>query len=213
MLQKTAKAIAGTLSDPSKMPGFAYGIPVEACKIGSRLVSIIGSVCHGCYAFKGFYLAYGKTIKPAQYKRLASITDPRWVDAMVTLIGKACDRIGVPYFRWHDSGDLQGLQHLQKVVEVARKLPLVKFWLATREYRTVSLFLAKHGAFPSNLVVRLSAHMVDGEAPKVDGVLTSTVHDKGEPIGVACSKNSDNKCGPCRDCWDSTIENISYRKH
>jgi hypothetical protein len=213
MTIKKAISIAHTLSDPSKMPGFAYGIPAEVCRIGSRLVSIVGSVCYGCYALKGFYVRYGYIIKPAQYKRLASITDPRWVDAMVTLIGKACARIGVPYFRWHDSGDLQGpgLAHLEKIAEIARRLPLVKFWLPTREYRTVSLFLAKYGPFPENLIVRLSGHMIDGPPPNIDGVLTSTVHDRGKPIGVACSKNSANKCGPCRDCWDISIPNVSYK--
>ena len=40
-------------------------------------------------------------------KRLQALKDPQWVDAMVTLI------TGETWFRWHDSGDLQGPEHLQ----------------------------------------------------------------------------------------------------
>ena len=29
--------ITGTLSKPSKMPGWAYGIPAKECKVGSKL--------------------------------------------------------------------------------------------------------------------------------------------------------------------------------
>ena len=44
--------ITGTLSKPSKMPGWSYGIPAKECNIGSKLAKIPGTVCHGCYALK-----------------------------------------------------------------------------------------------------------------------------------------------------------------
>ena len=49
------KIITGGLSKPSKMPGYAYNLPATECKIGSKLVKVPGSVCHGCYALKGRY--------------------------------------------------------------------------------------------------------------------------------------------------------------
>ena len=36
-------------------------------------------------------------------KRFSSLSDPRWIDAVSTLIYRSGDR----YFRWHDSGDLK----------------------------------------------------------------------------------------------------------
>ena len=55
---KTSEAlkIVGGLSKPSKMPGWAYGLPAKECKTGSKLVKVPGSVCHGCYALKGCYV-------------------------------------------------------------------------------------------------------------------------------------------------------------
>ena len=97
MLKKEAKKITGGLSAPSKMPGPAYNLPAQACITGSKLVKIPGSVCHGCYALKGRYRF--KNVKDALSRRLASIMDPRWIEAMVVLIDKE------PFFRWHDSGD------------------------------------------------------------------------------------------------------------
>ena len=46
---KEAKEITGGLSVPSKMPGYSYGIPAQACKTGSKLVGVKGSVCEHCY--------------------------------------------------------------------------------------------------------------------------------------------------------------------
>jgi hypothetical protein len=68
--------ITGTLSKPSKMPGWAYGIPAKECKVGSKLAKIPGTVCHGCYALKGCYVF--PNVQAAQYKRLKAIDDPRW---------------------------------------------------------------------------------------------------------------------------------------
>ena len=45
-------------------------------------------------------------------RRLESLKHPQWVEAMVALIH------GEPWFRWHDSGDLQSPEHLKKIFEV-----------------------------------------------------------------------------------------------
>ena len=47
---KTSEAlkIVGGLSKPSKMPGWAYGLPAAECKTGSKLAQVPGSVCSGC---------------------------------------------------------------------------------------------------------------------------------------------------------------------
>ena len=47
---KTSEAlkIVGGLSKPSKMPGWAYGLPAAECKTGSKLAKLPGTVCYGC---------------------------------------------------------------------------------------------------------------------------------------------------------------------
>ena len=114
MNTKEALEIVGGLSKPSKMPGWSYGLPAKECKTGSKLRKVPGSTCFDCYALKGCYVF--KVVQDAQYRRLAAIRHPLWVQAMTHLINsKKAD-----VFRWHDSGDVQDLDHLNKIYEVCR---------------------------------------------------------------------------------------------
>ena len=47
------KIIGGSLSKPSKMPGWSIGLPAKECKTGAKLQAVPGSVCYDCYAMKG----------------------------------------------------------------------------------------------------------------------------------------------------------------
>ena len=210
-LKKDASALTGGLTQTSKMPCKSYSLPTEACDTGFKMSKIEGSVCFFCYANNGVYKLYEKTIKPAQFARLDSINDPAWIDAIVTLIGLD------PYFRWHDSGDLQSLDHFQKIVEVARLTPKTRHWLPTREYAIIKEFILAGGVIPKNLIVRLSgmypdkAVIVPKSLQNVRGVTTSNVHTV-KPLGRACKAPEQNgECGDCRDCWESKV--ISYALH
>jgi len=205
--KKEAAKIVHGLSSPSKMPCHGYSIPAQDCKTGSRLVLIPGSVCHGCYALKGNYTRY-PAVKTALQRRLLSLKDPRWVESMITLIK------GMPYFRWHDSGDIQDLDHLHKILLVVKGCPETKFWLPTREYEMVETYHSIWGAYPDNLSLRLSAHMIDKPGPTALaiklGVQTSTV----KKTNYSCpASKTDNKCADCRNCWDTKIMDISYKLH
>ena len=110
MLKKEATQITGGLSKPNKMPGPSINLPAVACITGAKLVDVLGSTCSGCYALKGRYRF--QNVKDAMQRRLDRLHDPRWIEAMVTLV------TGHPVFRWHDSGDLQSVQHLKNIFEV-----------------------------------------------------------------------------------------------
>lgn len=127
---------------PPRCPATPTGIPARHCPVGALLVKIPGSVCSGCYALKGNYVF--DSVQRAQEYRFNSLKHPQWIDAMVFMIKRRkCD-----YFRWHDSGDIQGMWHLENMVEIARQVPRTKFWIPTRENRVVRQYLAQHGAFP-----------------------------------------------------------------
>lgn len=218
---KEAQAIAGTIGYPSKMPGTSYGIPAQACKVGAKLAKIEGSTCSKCYALRGNYQF--KSTQDSQAKRLAGIEHDLWVSAMVFLLRAAhCDGRGgkhkgkpvALYHRWHDSGDLQSVGHLAKICAVARATPWLKHWLPTREAKTVRDYIRNGGIIPSNLVIRLSATMVDGNPPTA-WPQTSTVTSHGAaPIGHICPANKQgNHCGPCRACWSTDVANVSYPVH
>jgi hypothetical protein len=132
---------------------------------------------------------------------------------MIKLIGSK------PFFRWHDSGDLQSVDHLAKIVTIARHLDKTTFWLPTREYDIVKDFL-KTESIPVNLVIRMSAMFKDQPAKlprSLKGhanILTSTVHDQKELDGFKCvAPSQGGKCGDCRACWDNTVTNVSYHAH
>jgi hypothetical protein len=92
---------------------------------------------------------------------------------------------------------------------VARHVPDVLFWEPTREIETVREALRRIGVFPPNLVVRVSAAMVDGK-PSRGFARTSTVVTEGE---TCPSRDQGGVCGSCRDCWRPDVRNMAYRKH
>jgi hypothetical protein len=200
-----AKEIIGSLSNPSKMPGKGYGIPAKECNVGGRLQPIAGSVCHSCYALKGRYVF--PNVQASQYRRLASLSNPLWVMAMVRLI-KDRER----WFRWHDAGDIQSIAHLTKIVAVAMLAPGTSFWLPTREYGVVKAYRDAGGIIPRNLAIRLSAPMVGARFPDRAG-LSSMVLKKGQetPEGVHLCPASQQGglCGDCRACWSTTTNTVT----
>src|SRR5712691_5105382 len=156
---KEALAICGPLSKPGKMPCRGYALPAQRCRLGSFLQQLPKAVCHYCYALRGRYLF--PKVRAAMEKRISSLTDPRWVEAVSTLIYRSQDR----YFRWHDSGDLQNIEHLRNIIHVCTNLAHIKFWLPTREYQTVEAYRRCGGKIPSNLCIRYSTHLIDGPLP------------------------------------------------
>jgi len=202
---KQSKKIIISLSKPAKMPGYAYGLPAWECKTGAKLVKVPGSVCAGCYALKGNYARYPE-IKKSQYKRLASISRPEWVEAMAVVINsKAVAQHG--YFRWHDAGDIQSPEHLQKIFEVCKLTPKVKHWMPTREAQFLKDI--DPAQVPDNLIIRMSSHMID-QGPVTFWPHTSTV---GSSSRTCPAPDQGGKCGSCRTCWNKEIPNIEYGKH
>ena len=200
MLKKEAEKIVGGLSKPSKMPGPAYNLPASACITGQKLAKIPGSVCAGCYALKGRYRF--NNVQAALQRRLQAIESPEWVEAMIVLIKPH------KWFRWHDSGDIQSLKHLENIFRVCRATPGTSHWLPTREAQFLKRL--KVNQVPRNLIIRMSSHMID-QAPVNFWPWTSTV-TSGE--GRSCpAPEQGNSCGSCRQCWDRSTPNVCYGKH
>ena len=202
MLKKEAKEITGGLSAPSKMPGPSMNLPAVACITGAKLVNIKGSTCSGCYALKGRYRF--QNVKDAMQRRLDRLHDPRWIEAMVTLV------TGQPVFRWHDSGDIQSAKHLTNIFEVCKRTPETSHWLPTREARFLRLMDPE--VVPKNLKIVLSDHMNDQRVPPSWWPYTSGVTTDHEAVTCPASKQG-NKCLDCRKCWDRNTKRVIYGKH
>jgi len=197
----------GGLSKPSKMPGYGTSLPADMCLTGKRLRTVKGSVCASCYACKGNYQF--PNVQGALTIRAALLGSPTWAADMTAAIAAT----GQDVFRWHDSGDLQGVWHLEQIVEVCEATPEVSHWLPTKERGILRKFVRNGGSVPLNLCIRLSAHMVGETTDAPDGMQTSSVStDSGFPCPATRGAKSCD-AAQCRACWDSNVANIDYRAH
>ena len=193
-----AKKITGSMTKTTKMPGLSYSLPAWECQTGSKLRKVEGTPCFGCYALKGNYTRY-PAMKKAQYYRLKSLVRGSWTTAMVAQIKRQ------KWFRWHDAGDVQSIDHMNKILEVVRQTPGTNHWLPTQERP----YLPAVETVPDNLVIRLSGSKINGPAPTA-WAHTSTVVTKG---ATCPAPKQGGKCRECRMCWTKSIKNVSYGKH
>ena len=197
MFKYEAEEITGGLSAPGKMPEGSYNVPASACQTGQKLAKIPGTPCFKCYADnRGRYRF--PNVKAALQRRLKSLDHPQWVEAMTVLVK------GKKHFRWHDSGDLQGVAHLKKIFEVCKLTPDTAHWLPTQERKYLPL-----GSYPDNLVIRLS-NAKNNSKPGNAWSHWSTVVDTG---GDCPASKQGNQCGDCRRCWDPEVKHVTYPKH
>ena len=184
---------------PGKMPCYSINLPATECKTGSILAREPGTVCYDCYALKNRYRM--PVQQNAMGRRLGALTDPRWVQAMTTLI------TGHKYFRWHDSGDLQSVTHFKNILEVCKNTPDTQHWLPTRESGLMKLM--DPDVIPKNLIIRISATKINGLGPRW-WPWRSTVSTEGK---TCPAPDQGGKCRSCRLCWSRDIPNVTYAKH
>ena len=208
-----AEEITGGFSRPSKMPCPAFSLSAFRCITGEKLRKIPNSVCSICYATRGNFRF--PVVKNAMERRFQGLRHPRWPEAMAFLI--KCE--GNAFFRWHDSGDIQSVEHLQQIVKVCTLTPSVSHWLPTREVGILGEYINNGFKIPDNLTIRISAYMVDAPAPKTIaekfGCVSSVVTTTPEKVSakVCPSSKQGNKCLDCRACWDRREEVIAYVAH
>ena len=202
MKKKEANKITGGLSAPGKMPEGSYNLPAVACQTGAKLREIPGTPCWGCYAFKGRYNF--PNVQAALSRRLDSLTHPDWVQAMTVLI------TGKKFFRWHDSGDLQGPKHLTNIFEVCKRTPETSHWLPTQERKLLTLL--DPDIIPPNLIIRLSNAKND-TVPGQAWSHWSTVVTKPRAGHVCPAPEQGNNCGSCRACWSKDVYEVQYKIH
>jgi hypothetical protein len=201
MYKYEAEKITGGLSAPGKMPEGSYNLPANMCQTGAKLREIEGTPCWSCYAFNGRYNF--QNVKDALTRRLESLTHPQWVEAMAVLIK------GKKFFRWHDSGDLQSVQHLINIFEVCKLTSGTMHWLPTQERKFLPL---NTDSIPKNLLIRLSNAKNDTK-PGNAWSHWSTVVTTPRAGHVCPAPDQGNECGSCRACWSKDVKEVQYRIH
>ena len=214
--------------------------PQFGCTIGQILARIKGSTCEICYAneranygYPSVQIAQTKRVVgihnpewvDAMVYLLKHTLDKQFKQALTEQIDFFfCNEHRSPnanemkeledkanfecaYFRWHDSGDILGIWHLNKIYDVVEQTPFLKHWLPTRE---TSMVLKNNRSVPDNLLIRHSAHMINGPLPKrvknMSGVTTNGDYTCHAPDNA-------NECGDCRKCWDKKVELVVYPSH
>jgi hypothetical protein len=197
----------GSLSTPSKMPGYSWSISATKCITGSKLALVEGTPCSKCYARRNFYLL--PVVKTALDQRLQGWEeDPDWIALMAIRLLLRKDT----HFRWFDSGDLQSLKMLQDICDVAEHTNgYVSHWLPTQENAFVYQLLT----VPSNLTIRLSSSKIGVMQPSKYAHVQSSAVSKAPIDGewMCPSSKQGNKCLDCRACWDKSIPNVVYLEH
>jgi hypothetical protein len=129
------------------------------------------------------------------------------------------------FWRWHDSGDIHGMDHLILLVNLAVTHRKVGFWLPTKEIVVVQDFVLgrPRGYLPPNLKVRLSVPRFNASAPMAyhrlkaaapDSNAFAAAHTKGGPpegFERCIAPSQDGHCADCRSCW--TGKSVSYAVH
>ena len=195
------------LSNVSKMPGSSISRDARLCHVGSKLRNIPGSTCSKCYALKGMYNM--PNVREAMARREDFFHAIDFVPRMVRVL----NRLRKPEFRWFDSGDVEDERMADNILDVCEATPNKMHWIPTREKKIWRAVLRRR-PLPDNVTLRVSAAMIDGEAP-VGFENTSTVSGAaGNVVGHLCpAPTQDGKCGSCRACWSRDVKNVTYGQH
>jgi len=209
---KEATDNVGGLSSPGKMPGYSWSISARRCDVGAKLVDVKDSVCEGCYALKGRYRF--SNVKDALERRYDAWADNRelWVKSMIYLMN---NKKMTPHFRWFDSGDIQGMEMLDDIAEIARGAPRIRFWLPSKEYGLIKIWL-KMNDCPENLIIRVSAPMMNQNINNFTFTSGVYSHDNLYMVkkSTICPASwQENQCKDCRKCWSDKIPTVNYVGH
>jgi Gene product 88 len=164
--------------------------------------------CAGCYATTGNY-RFPNVKAPRIHNRL-DWERLEWCDDMVAALDNE------RYFRWFDSGDMYALGLAEKILEVMRRAPWVKFWLPTRMHKFPKFRrVLRDMQQLENVSVRFSSDSVTGEYVKGlhGSVIVPTADSATADMKLCEAYAHGGTCNGCRACWDKSVPLIAYPAH
>ncbi len=197
------------LSKASKMPGKSWSLQAgDTCpgSINPNTKEVI-EVCKDCYAKSGFYRM--DNVKAPRLSNRKDWKRTDWADDMVAALDNE------RWFRWFDSGDVYTAALAQKIHEVATRTPWCNHWIPSKSYGIpkIRYWLDRLRELP-NVSVRFSSPSTHGEYTSEHGsVVVQNVTDTIQNGKMCDAYTRGGKCGPCRACWDSSINLVVYPLH
>ena len=115
-------------------------------------------VCDGCeqecYAVRDYKLHHNAIVKSAGINTL--LIRYHLEDAKNQIIDFLKTHKGCQEFRWHSSGEIESLQQLVMMNEIAKTFPKIKFGTYTKRFNILEEFCQKYGLVASNFTINLS---------------------------------------------------------
>lgn len=197
------------LSKASKMPGKSWSLQAGDTCPGSinPVTKEVIEVCADCYAKTGFYRM--ENVKAPRLHNRKDWKRTDWADDMVAALDNE------RWFRWFDSGDIYTAALAQKIYEVATRTPWCNHWIPSKSYNIpkIRYWLDRLKELP-NVSVRFSSPSTNGVYTTEHGsVVVQSVTDTIQNGKMCDAYTRGGKCGPCRACWDSSINLIVYPLH
>lgn len=84
------------------------------------------------------------------------------------------------YFRFHVAGEIVDIDHLTRMVALARRFPEWTFWTYTKMYTIAAAYIRENGPFPGNFHLMLSAWL---DIPVYNPYNLPTFHTVAAPTG------------------------------
>jgi len=220
----------GGFSSPGKMPCKSLSYPAGeefTCPHGSKLMKIPGTVCYFCYGADGLYIT--PSVKLAQDRRFNALKYakrfPARQEAWISSLVKKLSQKRNPYFRWHETGDIQDETHWNMMLEVIRRTPHINHWIPTKERQFLYEWIDEYGEkmLPLNMNIRISAAKVGNRIRRIRSPMTTSsvsdptsgldVADAGYNCPATWKVSHGGFCGKCRACWLRSTPNVNYKLH
>lgn len=129
----------------------------------------------------------------------------------------------LPIMRWFDSGDIPDADFFNGMIEVANKLPNIKFMTFTKKYWIVNDFIKDGGHIPDNFNILFSAWdknwVVDNPynfgIAYVDFKNSALNPDIPNNAYLCPCANKEDKitCSMCQACWNKKLKAVRFLEH
>lgn len=160
----------------------------------------------GCYAINSAKRYHNTTIPSWGMNTLIMRND---LSGMFKQLKTELVKKKVTLLRYHSAGEIPNYEYLIKMVELAKELPDVTFYVYTKRFDYISKYMSENIEFPNNLVINISRWhdntknynfdslntfaYDDGTDPELEKwVHCPAVDKRGKETGITC-----DKCGRC----------------
>ena len=129
----------------------------------------------------------------------------------------------LPLMRWFDSGDIPDEQFFQGMIDVANKLPNIRFMSFTKKYWIVNDYLLKGNKLPDNLNIIFSAWDKNWVVDNPFNLAVAYVDFKNSELNpeipanayfCPCADKTQNiTCSMCQACWNKKLKAVRFLQH